>query len=68
MPLWELADKMKKHISYTLDLNDRTELDRNGTDAYINPAKSGGLFEYFFGFIPPNDDTWYVEGTGHFAF
>jgi hypothetical protein len=68
-PLQELAEVMKKHISYTnTALTDRVELDRRGADAWIDPAKSGALFEYFFGFIPPNDSTGYVNGNGPFAF
>jgi hypothetical protein len=68
-PLQDLAERMKAHISYPdADLRDRAEFDRNGTNAWIDPAKSGALFEYFFGFIPPNNDTGYVNGNGPFAF
>jgi hypothetical protein len=71
-PLKELQARMEAYIAYPdTELHDRTEFDippgGNGA-GFVDSAKSGPLFEYYFGFIPPNDGTWYLNEGGPYAF
>jgi hypothetical protein len=71
-PLKTLQARMEAYIAYPdTELHDRTEFDippgGNGA-GFVDSTKSGPLFEYYFGFIPPNDGTWYLNAGGPFAF
>jgi hypothetical protein len=71
-PLKKLHERMEAYSAYPdTELKDRTEFDippgGNGA-GFVDTTKSGPLFEYYFGFIPSNDGTWYLNAGGPFAF
>jgi hypothetical protein len=69
-PLQTLQARMEAYIDYPNVLYDREYFDiaADGVSGTIDTAQSGPLFEYYFGYIPANDESGYVIADGPYAF